>query len=171
VTFKDGSTTLGTATLNGSGQASLTTSSLTLGTHSITASYAANGNFAASTSAPLSQVVNTPVDSIKLHDLQVLVPVIEAQSSGQTISGAIDTAIGDAFSDGGSAPVTSGPGGVRFNFAAEPQGRSDVSAASAMRSPLSPTPACRPRRRRSVRSSNATGWLGPRSAAPAGTPT
>jgi hypothetical protein len=50
VTFKDGTATLGTGTLNGSGQATFTTSSLALGTHPITAVYGGDGSLAPSTS-------------------------------------------------------------------------------------------------------------------------
>jgi hypothetical protein len=58
VTFADGSTTLGTGTLNGSGVATYTTTSLSVGsTHSITASYGGDGNFAASTSTALTYTV------------------------------------------------------------------------------------------------------------------
>lgn len=56
VTFLDGSATLGTAPLN-SGVATLPISTLSIGTHSITASYSGHVNFAASTSPVLSQVV------------------------------------------------------------------------------------------------------------------
>jgi len=59
VTFKDGSTTLGTGTLNGSGIATYQTSSLTVGSHSITAVYAGDANDTGSTSAVVSQVVQT----------------------------------------------------------------------------------------------------------------
>ena len=58
VTFKDGATTLGTGTLNGSGVATYATSTLTVGIHSITAVYGGDTNFATSTSSTLSQVVN-----------------------------------------------------------------------------------------------------------------
>src|SRR5438876_8013574 len=58
VTFYDGATALGTGSVNSSGQATLSTSSLTAGSHSITASYAGNSNFASSTSAALTQTVN-----------------------------------------------------------------------------------------------------------------
>lgn len=58
VTFKDGSSTLGTASLNGSGQANFTTSSLAVGTHSITVVYGGTSTFAGSTSNPLTQTVN-----------------------------------------------------------------------------------------------------------------
>lgn len=58
VTFKDGVTVLGKATLNG-GVATLSVASLTPGTHSITAIFdSSTGTFAGSASATLSQVVN-----------------------------------------------------------------------------------------------------------------
>jgi hypothetical protein len=62
VTFLDGSTKLGSATLNSSGQASLSTSSLAIGTHSITAQYGGDTNFDASTSSALSQVITAQPD-------------------------------------------------------------------------------------------------------------
>jgi hypothetical protein len=58
VTFKDGSTTLGTGTVNSSRQATFATSTLAEGTHSITAEYGGDSNFTTSTSAVLSQKVN-----------------------------------------------------------------------------------------------------------------
>jgi hypothetical protein len=58
VTFKSGANTLGTGTLNGSGQATLTTSSLPVGTNSITADYGGAADFSASNSSALSQAVN-----------------------------------------------------------------------------------------------------------------
>jgi hypothetical protein len=60
VTFYDGTTSLGPGSLNGVAQAALATSALGAGTHSITAVYGGDTNFAGSTSAILSQVVNAP---------------------------------------------------------------------------------------------------------------
>jgi hypothetical protein len=57
VTFKDGTTVLGTKTLS-SGKATLTTSTLALGKHSITAVYGGNADFAGSKSRVLTQTVN-----------------------------------------------------------------------------------------------------------------
>jgi hypothetical protein len=53
VTFLDGTASLGTGTLSG-GQATFTTSSVAAGSHSITANYAGDTNFVASTSTSLS---------------------------------------------------------------------------------------------------------------------
>jgi len=58
VTFTDGSTTLGTVALNGSGAATLTVQSLTSGTHTIVATYAGDGSDFPSTSAALTETVN-----------------------------------------------------------------------------------------------------------------
>jgi Bacterial Ig-like domain (group 3) len=58
VTFKDGTATLGTGTLNASGHATLTTSTLAVGAHSITAVYGGNASFNTSTSPALTQTVN-----------------------------------------------------------------------------------------------------------------
>ena len=57
VTFFDGSTSLGTANLNTSAQATLSTSTLTVGTHNITATYNGDSNYASSTSSVVSQLV------------------------------------------------------------------------------------------------------------------
>ena len=122
VTFKDGAVVLGTGTLSGAGIATFTTSTLALGSHSITASYAGTSTFAASTSAALIQAVNTPTDSLKLRAMQVLATPVAAQVSGMAISGAVDSAIAEGFSDGGALVTPSG-GGVRFNFAADPDGK------------------------------------------------
>ena len=60
VTFKDGATTLGSANVNASGQATLATAALTVtgSPHSITAIYTGSGSFTTSTSSAISQVVN-----------------------------------------------------------------------------------------------------------------
>ena len=57
VTFYDGSTALDTETLSG-GSATFSTSSLAVGTHSITAIYGGDANFNSSTSTVISQIVS-----------------------------------------------------------------------------------------------------------------
>ena len=59
VTFSDGATTLGSGSLNASGVATLTTSSLAVGSHTITATYPATQNFSRS-SASLTQAIAVP---------------------------------------------------------------------------------------------------------------
>lgn len=58
VTFKDGSTTLGTSTTNSSGIATFTISGLNAGNHSITAVVTENSTYAASASSAVSLTVN-----------------------------------------------------------------------------------------------------------------
>jgi uncharacterized delta-60 repeat protein len=61
VTFKDGSTILGSSGLNGSGVATFSTSSLSAGTHTITATYNGDPNFNLSTGTLSGgQTVNSP---------------------------------------------------------------------------------------------------------------
>ncbi len=58
VTFKDGTKVLGTGTVKPGNKATFTTSTLAVGTHSITAVYPGDVHFTTSTSAVLKQVVN-----------------------------------------------------------------------------------------------------------------
>src|SRR5204862_2615275 len=59
VQFRDGATNLGSLqTVNGSAQATLSTSALTLGPHSITAVYSGDGTYSGSTSSAVTQNVN-----------------------------------------------------------------------------------------------------------------
>jgi len=62
VNFNDGETIIGSGTLNGSQVATFTTTTLAVGTHSITAVYGGDMNDAGSTSAPVSQVI-TAIDT------------------------------------------------------------------------------------------------------------
>ena len=132
VTFNDGGAPIGTATLSGA-VATFTISTLTVGTHAITASYAGGPGFTASVSPVLNQAVNIAADSIKLRQLQVLVTPMVSQISGQAISGAVDSAISEGFSGGGTF-ATPSAGGVRFNFAADP----DASAVATSRRATDP---------------------------------
>jgi hypothetical protein len=129
VTFKDGGATLATVALT-AGSASFTTSSLALGGHSITASYNGSANFAASTSAVLTQTVQVPPDSVRLRTLQVEVTRVEAQSSGDAFASAVSGAIAEGFSGGGSLVTPTGTG-LHFNFGAEPDGRTSARSADA----------------------------------------
>jgi hypothetical protein len=86
VTFKDGNTTLGTATLstaNGVTSASLSTSSLALGGHTITASYGGDSNYSAS-SATLSQ--NVGPDTRTASQTNLSAPKPSPSTYGQTVT-------------------------------------------------------------------------------------
>jgi Big-like domain-containing protein/glucodextranase-like protein/carboxypeptidase family protein len=65
MTFKDGTTTLGTGALSG-GTAAYTTSTLAVGSHSMTASYAGDTNDNSSTSPVLTQTVNKASTTVTL---------------------------------------------------------------------------------------------------------
>lgn len=82
VTFYNGSAVLGTGALSG-GIASLTTSSLPVGTFTITASYGGDTNFAASTSPGLRQVVNS---TTKSATSTVLVSSLNPSIYGQRVT-------------------------------------------------------------------------------------
>ena len=58
VNFNDGSTTIGSGTLDASGVTTFTTSSLALGSHTIVAAYLGDSNDPAADSGPLIQTVN-----------------------------------------------------------------------------------------------------------------
>jgi parallel beta-helix repeat protein/predicted outer membrane repeat protein len=58
VTFYDNGVSIGTASLDGSGNTAIATSSLAAGSHPITATYLGNNTYASSTSAVTTQVVN-----------------------------------------------------------------------------------------------------------------
>jgi hypothetical protein len=80
VTFKEGATTLGTGNLNGAGQATFTTSTLSVGVHNITAEYVDDGNFNASTSSPLTQTVD------KADTTTALISSPNPSVSGQSVT-------------------------------------------------------------------------------------
>lgn len=63
VTFYDGGASIGTGTINGT-TATLTTSSLIAGSHTITASWPGNSSYSAVTSGAITQVVSTATPTI-----------------------------------------------------------------------------------------------------------
>jgi hypothetical protein len=63
VTFTDGSTTLGSGSLDSTGTATYSTSSLTVGAHNITAAYGGSTAFSSSTSIAVSVTITPPAAS------------------------------------------------------------------------------------------------------------
>jgi hypothetical protein len=64
VTFYDGASSIGSSALNGSGIAAITTSALTPGSHTITATYSGDRTLNTSTSSPLTQIVLVPTPAL-----------------------------------------------------------------------------------------------------------
>jgi uncharacterized repeat protein (TIGR01451 family) len=105
VTFKDGATTLGTVPLSGTA-AVFTTSALSAGSHSITATYNGDTNFSASTSSALTQTVN---GASAIATTTALASSLNPSSTGQavtftaTVAGGGGTPTGTvSFLDGGT---------------------------------------------------------------------
>lgn len=117
ITFLDGATILGTGTLV-SNQASLTISSLTTGSHTITASYNGDTNNNAATSVPLTQFVNKATPTLPP-------PVLSSTSltpgSPETITETVPAGVGGpvTFYNGstplGTAPIVNGVATLTVN--------------------------------------------------------
>jgi hypothetical protein len=63
VTYKNGGVPIGSATLDGSGQAAFFTTELTIGSYDITAEYSGDSNYNASSSSTLTQIVSKATTS------------------------------------------------------------------------------------------------------------
>ncbi len=107
VTFKDGANSIGTANL-ASGIATLMTAALASGSHSITASYGGDTNFAASVSSAVTVTVSAPA---KTATTTTVMPSATQLTTGQTLTLNITVAPGSgsgtptgtlSFRDGGS---------------------------------------------------------------------
>jgi hypothetical protein len=83
VAFLDGTTTLGTGTLN-KGIATYSTSSLSVGTHSIAAQYSGDANFASATSAPVTETVSAA--TISFAASPTTLTITHGQSGAVTIT-------------------------------------------------------------------------------------
>ncbi len=99
VTFFDGATQLGTGTLS-SGQATYSTTALAIGSHSITAAFAGDSNFSASTSTALSITV---VASSQIASTTTLLASATQLTPGQTLT----LSIGVAPQSGSGTPTGS----------------------------------------------------------------
>src|SRR5882672_3283248 len=121
VAFLDGATGIGTGTLDPSGRATFTISSLAVGTHSIMASYGGNTNFSASSSSPLSQIVSKDAATVTLNSsanpgvfaqpLVVTATVSAAAPGAGVATGAVSfqdgaTSLGTANLFNGQASIT-----------------------------------------------------------------
>ena len=119
VTFKDGATTLATVPLvDGFVFASLSTSTLAVGSHSITAVYSGDANFAPSTSAVLTQTVVRHQTTVALTSSAnpsvpgqpVTFRAVVTTSGPATPSGTVrfEAGVGDAATSLGTGTLTGG---------------------------------------------------------------
>ena len=137
VTFYSGSTSVGTGSLNGSGVATLATTTLPVGTDTLTASYGAAGNFAASTSPSSSITVNVASQTIAFPAIgahaygSAPFAVTASSNLGSSYPVAITVQSGPAVISGGIVTVT-GVGTVVLQ--ATQAGNSDYNAATATQS-------------------------------------
>ena len=116
VQFNDGATSLGSGTLSG-GTATLTTSSLSVGVHNVTAVYAATAGNAAATSPPVTQSVVKSASSVTLSSGTN--PSTAGQSVALTATVTPNTATGTVnFSGLGVATVSAGVATLAYAFPA-----------------------------------------------------
>ena len=128
VTFKDGTTTLGTGTVT-NGIASYTATALTGGSHSITAVYSGDTNYAGSTSSAVPVTVNTAATTTSVTANPATVTYGASTTLTATVSST--TATGSVvFKDGttvlGSGTVTNGV--ASFNAASLGGGTHSITA-------------------------------------------
>lgn len=99
ITFFDGATGTGSATLNGAGTASVTISTLNAGSHSITASFGGDTDFATSTSAALSQSIAKANSNVTVTS-----STLSALPLGQTLVYGQTVVFSAAFTSAGTTP-------------------------------------------------------------------
>lgn len=148
VTFSDGASTLGTVTVDGNGNAAFSTSTLSVGSHSITAAFTGSGGWQNSGSAAVSQLIQDGTSttlassanpSAYSHPVTFTATVTQADSGAGVPQGTV------TFSDGsttlGSAAVDA-TGKATFTTSSLTFGNHSISASF----------------------SGSTGWLGSTSA-------
>ncbi len=105
VSFSDGSTTIGSASLDSNGKGTLSLTSLTVGTHSISASYAGDSNFSGSTSSAVSQLITKAPTSVAVTASPN--PAVFGQSV--TLTATIAPSGSNAAIPTGTVTLTDGP--------------------------------------------------------------
>jgi hypothetical protein len=135
VTFYSGSTPVGVGTLNGSGMATLNTASLAAGSDTITASYTALGNFAASTSQAgtiavkgATQTITFPAIGSRVYGSAPF-GVTASSSLGSSYPVMISVQSGPAVIAGGIVTVT-GVGTVALSASQAGSGEYDPATAT-----------------------------------------
>lgn len=107
VTFLDGATPLGTVPVNAAGVATLATSTLTQGLHSLTAQYGGALGYAPSTSNTVNESIGKPASAVALVSSQNPSALGQSVTFTATVSGLGDTPTGSvSFSDGATPLAT-----------------------------------------------------------------
>jgi hypothetical protein len=129
VAFMDGATTLGTVSLDASGVATFSTSSLAIGSHSITAVYAGSASFAGSTSPAVTQVVNKLAAAVSLISTQNPSRMRQPVTFRATVTPSAATGT-VTFLDGAAtlATVTLSSGTAQFSTSKLSQGSHSITA-------------------------------------------
>ena len=86
VAFFDGSTQIGTGMINGSGDASFSTLTLSVGSHSITAQYSGDSSFSGSTSPAVNVMVSAATPPTKTATTTSVSPSATQLTTGQTLT-------------------------------------------------------------------------------------
>lgn len=147
VTFKDGSTTLGSATLGSNGQASFNATMSTVGTHSLSASYAGNATNLASTSAVQTLAVQPATTQTSLSASNTAFQpgqstTLTARVTGSNPTGTVtfrsgSSTLGSASLSSGAASLTVGfASSGTYNVVASYAGNSTNAASSSQSLPL-----------------------------------
>ena len=110
VSFYDGATLLGTGTVNSSGVATLTVSTLTTGTRSLTAVYSGNTLFAGSTSTAVSETVNP------IYTVTGPVTPVKVKAGGAAVFNLNVPPVGGAFNSVVTLSVSGLPPGATATF-------------------------------------------------------
>lgn len=141
VTFKEGATTLGTATLDGTGAAGFSTTAFAPGQHTVTAIYAGDADYAGSTSAALVETVTqiatatvvtasaNPAPAGSAVTLSAAVGVASGAATGGVIAGTV-TFLSNGVTLGASRLSTSGV--ATLQLATLPLGPSTITAQCAV---------------------------------------
>jgi hypothetical protein len=145
VTFHNGSTTLGTGTLNSSGMATLATTALPIGSNTITAAYSGDSSFAASTSAGTAITVTPAATTTTLtaSPTSILAGGSVALTATVTATAGTGTAAGNVtFLNGGTTLGTaalSGTGVATLSTTSLPVGTLSITAAYAGNASFAPS--------------------------------
>jgi hypothetical protein len=138
VTFMDGSSSLGSTPLDGSGHAALTTSALAVGDHALTAVYGASGSWSGSSSPALTQHVSpaststtvtaAPSPSAPGQAVTFTAKVAPVAPGGGTPSGTVTFRDGTTTLGTGSLTVVLGVAQATFTTSALATGSHSITA-------------------------------------------